>query len=183
MWGNRMICSKCKEKNIYKANYCKKCGYVFSEEEKEKAYGDTIFGAFDRLENFYLTFSLNKILGASWFKAITLIAVISFGIYSYMNNNQFRILENENYEIQYNTNTNEYYIISEMNEIDVDFYIPKQLNQIIVNQIKGNEIIQKVTYSLEVEIILINDSDISYEIEADFETGTNQKITVKAFRK
>ena len=65
---DHMKCSKCGHKNLYRANFCEKCGCAFDEEYKEKAYGKTIFGLINKIEEIYSWFTLDVILGNKFVK-------------------------------------------------------------------------------------------------------------------
>ena len=109
-----MKCKNCNEKNLYKAHYCQKCGYAFTEEDRKEAYSQTIFGFFDKIEEMYKKIKLDNITGNMYFKVLSILFVLAFGLFNVLSNgNAFKVLDSEQYDVQYNTKTEEYYLITE----------------------------------------------------------------------
>ena len=47
-----MLCKKCNTENLLKADYCQSCGNIFTQEEKDAAYEKTIFGKYEKVEEY-----------------------------------------------------------------------------------------------------------------------------------
>lgn len=178
-----MICKHCKEKNIYKAQFCSKCGHPFSEKDREEAYSKTIFGMINKLEELYSWMSLDKITGSTLFKVASIAVVLGLGIVSvYKNGTEFRILDHDSYDVQYNTLTDEYYLLSNSDIIKVSLYLPGQSEEIKIVQMdeKGN-ILDSEVVSLTEEIQLVNDTKYIYRLEADSGDGNVHSLTLRVF--
>ena len=175
-----MICIKCKTENRIKANYCSHCGHPFTDAERNDAYAKTIYGRFEKLEDLWKTVSLDKITGSAVVKVLSLVAVLVFGGYSVLKNGtQFRPLEHESYELQYNQKVNEYYLISQQDNIQLQLYLPKQADEVTIVQLDENDqLLSTETFSLSEEIILLNQSDVLYQVEAE-----NKMIQIRTFKK
>ena len=175
-----MICRECKTENRIKANFCTHCGHPFTDAERDAAYAKTIYGRFEKLEALWKTVSLDKITGSSIVKVLSLVAVLVLGGYSVLKNGtQFRPLEHDSYELQYNQKVNEYYLISQQDNIQLQLYLPKQADEVTIVQLnENNELLSTETFSLSEDIILLNQSDVLYQIEAE-----SKIIQVRTFKK
>ena len=175
-----MICKECGTKNRIKANYCMHCGHQFTDQQREYAYSKTIFGWIEKIENIWSILTLDKITGSSLFKIISLVIIFLVGSYSvYKNGTQFRPLEHENYEIQYNQKVNEYYLISDLDSFEVSLYLPKTTDELTVLQLNEyNELICEEQYLLSDEIVLNNQEEILYQIEA-----AGHIVQIRTFKK
>ena len=175
-----MICRECKTENRIKANFCTHCGHPFTDAERDAAYAKSIYGRFEMLEDLWKTVSLDKITGSSIVKVLSLVAVLVLGGYSVLKNGtQFRPLEHDSYELQYNQKVNEYYLISQQDNIQLQLYLPKQADEVTIVQLnENNELLSTETFSLSEDIILLNQSDVLYQIEAE-----SKIIQVRTFKK
>lgn len=168
-----MKCIKCKCENINKANYCKKCKYQFSKEEQEAAYSITFFGKIKKLEKIYSYLTLNAITGHIVFKVLSIIIILGLGIYLTLNNNtNLKIFESENYLIKYNKNQNEYYLIASEEEVPLNLYSKKQIEEINIQKIdKNDNLITETKYNIDDNIALqINSNDEYYLLKTNEET-------------
>ena len=179
-----MICGKCQEKNLYKAHYCKKCGYKFSEEERQKAYDKTIYGTLNKVKDVYETISLDKITGNIYFKIISILVVLGYGIFSFVNNgNELKILDSDQYKVQYNTKTKEYYLLSDDAQVNVSLYLPKEADSIHVREFDSTStVLEESEYTIEDKIILEKNKNY-YEVEAVYNDDSSETIVIKLFDK
>lgn len=128
-----MKCIKCKGINIISANYCKFCGYHFSEKEQKEAKNKTIVGKLEMLEKAYNVCTLKVITDHIVFKIISLLVVIILGIFFLVNNGaKVKILESDNYKMQYNTKEDEYYLLANEEQTTLDLYVPNRVQNIVV---------------------------------------------------
>lgn len=170
-----MRCNHCGHKNLYKANYCEKCGYKFDESYKTKAYDKTIYGLINKIEDIYSWLSLDKIFGNTYLKIfILLIVLISTCSKVIENGNDFIIKENDSYKVQYNKIEDKYYIISNEYYINLSLYIPKKTESILVNEYNIDNVMQKSSdYTIEDSIVLLNEQDKYYVIESIYENSSD----------
>lgn len=176
-----MKCIKCTEKNINKANYCKKCAYKFSKKEQEIARKHTIIGKLDLLEKAYKTCNLQIITDHILFKIFSLLIVLALGINIWINYGlSLKLLNSDEYQIQYNTKLDEYYLISEKHKVPLNLYVPNRVKNIVVRHYSGGQIINRKTYKKEQEIILNATSDDYYTLQINYLYGDkdNYKIYV-----
>lgn len=170
-----MKCNQCGHKNLYKANYCEKCGYKFEEDYKTKAYDKTVYGIINKIEEIYNWLSLDVIFGNTFLKIFLLIIVLfSTGYKIYKDGNDFIIKENESYTVQYNKKQDEYYIVSNEYTINLSLYTPKKTESIIVHEYNIDNVKQNsLSYTLEDPITLLNEQDKYYIIEAIYENSSD----------
>lgn len=175
-----MKCSKCKCKNILEAKYCYKCGNAFTDEYRKKAKLKTIPGILVFIENAYKTCTLQVITDTIYFKVISLIIVIIGGIYlNYTYGFKFKILASDTYEVQYNENNQEYYLITSEDETNINLFNPKQSNNIIVKHLdKDNNLLDSIEYTNTSDIKLSEYDDTNYYL---ISSGNNE-LKVYIFR-
>lgn len=121
-----MICNHCGANLGYGYKYCTVCGGTISKSAIEEAYNDTVWGQFDSLIAKYEECTLKKITGNYFFRICLILfcaVLIYFGLYG--ENYQLHILKSEMYRIQYDTKTNEYYVLSEEDIFNLEIHIPK----------------------------------------------------------
>jgi len=180
-----MKCIKCRDNNINQANYCKKCGYHFSEAEQNAAKKWTLvwyLELFDKIK------SLNKfsfITDHIVFKIISIIVVLSIGIYSFVTNGiNLKLLESDNYSIQYNTKLSEYYLLVDENETNLDLYVPNRTDELKVKHLdKNNEIIEEKIYDNDERIVLTSVSnDDYYLVEAKYDKDNVDFLKLYVYR-
>ena len=170
-----MRCNHCGHKNLYKANYCEKCGYKFDESYKTKAYDKTIYGLINKIEDIYSWLSLDKIFGNTYLKIFILLIVL-FSTCSKVieNGNDFIIKENDSYKVQYNKIEDKYYIISNEYYINLSLYIPKKTESILVNEYNIDNVMQNSSnYTIEDSIVLLNEQNKYYVIESIYENSSD----------
>ena len=151
-----MKCIKCRTKNITKANYCKSCVYKFSKAEQKAARKKTIIGKIEWLEKAYSTCTLKVITGHIIFKICSLLIILGIGISFWIKNGlDLKLLDSENYEIQYNVNEKEYYLMTNNDKVLLNLYIPNRTEEIVISHYDEKNIkIDEKTYKPTEEIIL-----------------------------
>ena len=175
-----MKCEKCGHKNLYKANYCEKCGNEFSEEYKTKAYNKTIYGIFNKLEDLYSWLTLDKILNHKYMK-ILLLLIILYGTCTKImeNGNDFIIKNSDTYQVQFNKSEEVYYISSNEYYVNLSLYIPKKTENILVHEYDiQHQLLNSTTYTIEDSITLLNEQDKYYTIEAVYENSSDHLTVV-----
>lgn len=168
-----MKCIKCLTKNINQANYCKKCGYKFSDKEREAASRWTLVWCIKKAEKIKEICSGNFnafgfITDTIAYKVISLLVVLAIGIYfAVANGLDVKIKESDNYKLQFNKEANEYYILVKEMTTLLDVYLPNDVENLTLTNYdyKDNVIIENV-YNPNDEIVLKADSRDYYVLKA-----------------
>jgi len=179
-----MKCIKCLSKNIYKANYCRNCGYQFSSKEQKIAKRKTIIGKIEYLEELYDNFRFKFITDHIVFKILSILIVLGIGIVFIVKyDNNLKLVNSDNYKIQYNKRDNEYYIITNNYEVPLEIYVPESCESLSVTMNDNdNQFITKKNYLLDDDIILETKLDKSYYIiEGKNKNGDVDKLKVYIF--
>ena len=180
-----MKCIKCRENNINQANYCKNCGYHFSEAEQKAAKKWTLvwyLEAFDKLKSLK---NFSFITDSNIFKIISVIFVLAIGIYSWVSNGiDLRLLENDNYSIQYNTKLSEYYLLVEEDTTYLDLFVPNRTDELKVKHLdKNDELIDEKVYDEKEKIVLMSTSGEDYYlIEARYNEDDIDSLKLFVYR-
>ena len=130
-----MKCHKCKNENVLKANYCQNCGEKFTEKEKEEAYRKTIFGKIDSIKKIKDMATLNAITSNIVFKIVSLLVVLGIGLYFLFTIGiNTKILNSKYYQIFFNKESNEYYLIVDDNKdsIELNLYRPNRTKEMTI---------------------------------------------------
>lgn len=180
-----MKCIKCTEENINKANYCKKCAYKFSKKEQEIARKHTFVGKLELLEKVYNVCKLKIITDHILFKILSVLFVLSVGIYVLLNDGiDLKLLNSKEYEIQYNTKNEEYYLISEKDKIPLNLYVPNRVENIeIKHYSKDGKMLEKNKYVKGDDIILEAYSEDYYILKVNYLHDSSEKIKIYVFQK
>ena len=173
-----MKCKHCKTKNITKAHYCKHCGSPFIQEERDKAYNRTIFGILTNIRKLKSYATLSLITAKPWFKALTLVSILLYGLLQIkINGSYMKIQPSEYYDVQYNKVAKEYYITSQHRQIGLNLYLPKEAEDISViemdldNNPKGSYI-----YEQNDNIVVNYKINSKYRIQTNFVDNKCQTI-------
>lgn len=136
-----MKCSKCKKKNIKKANFCRNCGNPFSEKEQKEAEKKGLVANLKKFDDYYETCQLKKITDNKFVKYGILAGVIAIGIYNVATmGSDIKLLESDAYNLSYNEENNEYYLeVKDTDDIDkigtayLKMYIPNRVDTIYID--------------------------------------------------
>lgn len=160
-----MKCPQCRKKNLNKANYCQKCGYKFTDKDKEQIKENFFVAVLKRLDWIYDFFTGDWIKNNIFFRIFSVLIVLVIGLYMvYTMGWKLSLLNNEAYKVKYNEQLDTYYILIANNlkdenvkEIDAAFYIPNRINTLDLtyydennNIISQKEYEKKDRYSLNV---------------------------------
>lgn len=181
-----MKCIKCQTKNINSANYCRKCGNKFLEVEQKSAKKWTLVWYLEGIDKIKSLWKFSFITDHIIYKIITVLIVLGLGIYSIIENgNTLKIKENKNYQIQYNKDLKEYYLIVDTNETELNLYVPHETEEIAVyHSDKNNELIEKNTYNKEEKIILKTNTieEDFYLVEAKYNTKNKESLKIYIYK-
>ena len=128
-----MHCIKCLKSAPYGAKYCRSCGEVIPEAERAAAYKKTLWGRLQQLEDWYKTLTLQKFTGSIVFKILILVLILAVGVINIARNGTaLKILDSDAYSAQYNTKLEEYYILTEADEVVLSLYIPNRAESLLL---------------------------------------------------
>jgi len=173
-----MKCIKCKTVNINKANYCKNCAYHFSLGEQKAARRKTIIGKIELLEKTKSIVTLKTITGNIFFKMGSILIVFIIGLYFLITNGiDLKLLTSDNYIIQYNTEEKEYYLITDVNKISLNLYIPNRTEDILIEHYNSNDkVIEAKAYNVNDDIVLETKEKEYYVLTANYLQNKNDSL-------
>lgn len=174
-----MRCIKCRTVNIHNANYCKKCAYEFSEKEQLAAEKWTFIGIIKRLENFKEKVTFGWLFDHWAFKIGSVLGVLCIGIgFLLTDGSSFKVEESDEYIGEYNEKLNEYYLYSDKDKIDLNLYIPKNVESLNVKHyVDKNKVLSDKDYKITDNIVLFgNTGEDYYVLEAKYSESKSEKI-------
>lgn len=171
-----MKCIKCKKRNVSQANYCIKCGYRFTEKDKENSknsFPATVY----KTKELWDILTLGKLKDKWWFRIISFLLVIGLGVIMFIQNGtHLKILKSDTYEISKMKNTNNYYLSSKNKETKLNLYLPHEVSNIYVDyyDVSGYEISKNQYSDINDITIIVDNNNNYYNIYID----DNNKITL-----
>ncbi len=121
-----MICDNCKAKFGYGYKYCTECGNKVNENLLEESYNETVWGKLDGFIKKYEGFTLKKITNNRIFKIVVLLLTVLLTYFGFFGNEyQLHIAESGAYAVQYDVESEEYYVLSDADAFTVSIHIPK----------------------------------------------------------
>ena len=173
-----MKCKNCGSENLMCARYCENCGHPFTEEEREEAYGRTFFGKLDGIKKLKSFVTLEFITSNPIFRAAFLVLLVFIGIRTGTNRgSEIRPLESESYTVGYNKETDEYYLFTDLDEVDVSLYLPGKPQGIRVSADREDANIYTKEYATDEVPVLVRDPSVVYTVYGIYEKGEDS-ITV-----
>lgn len=181
-----MKCIKCTTKNINSANYCKKCGNKFLEAEQKSAKRWSLVWFLERIDDIKSLWKFSFITDHIAFKIGSILAVLAVGVYSIITNgSNLKILESDDYQIQYNAKLSEYYLLVENSEAELNLYIPKKTEKLTVEHFdKDNKLLGEQTYNEEDNIVLVSNTieEDYYIIKTMYDENESESLKIYIYR-
>lgn len=172
-----MKCTACGYENILKANYCKKCGKSFSEEEKKSAYQKTVYWKIQQLETAKTWLDLSKITGNLYFRIAVLAVLLVLVVFNMSKNGtRLAIRNSDQYTVAYAEHLDEYYLMTDRDQVDVIFYLPRQTDQLTLSVIENQTLISLETIDPDKGITLSKWDKGYYILTADYTDETSEQI-------
>ena len=177
-----MICKKCNTDNIIKAGYCKNCGTAFTQEERDAAFSATIYGKIDKVKDVW-----DKVTSIANLSVITdhiivkyglLVGIILVGLFTGRSHGDaMTILQGNDYSVQYNTELQEYYVLTQQDSVVLNLYLPKQAESIDIrrNTLDGGFISQEIV-SADSEIVIPRDDSTVCTITAQYSGSSEEMV-------
>jgi hypothetical protein len=167
-----MICNACGHNNITKANYCENCGAAFTDEQRQKAYDKTVYGKIEKLEKIKGYLTIEAITSHPVFRIAVLVVILVVGLLvGRPHGNAMTILKNDAYSVAQNSQTGEYYLLTDREQVQVDLYFPKKTEQLTVT--RGDQT-DTLDLTANQAPVLTADAQSAYTLTAD----TGESITV-----
>ena len=157
-----MNCQNCNKEIPSGADYCNFCGEKIADSVKKENYSHTIWGKIQFLIDTYETLSLGKLTGHWIFKTLIIVVLVIatyFGFYG--DAAKMKFTESNIYRIQYNVETEEYYIISEADSFSLGLYIPRIADIIRYTGYNGEEICQTLEFAPEECEVIVKKGEYS----------------------
>lgn len=181
-----MKCSKCKRENLRKANFCQFCGREFTKEEKEEEQKSTLIGKVKYWEDWIDEHTFKKYLEHPVAKILYVLAFLAIGLYNiYSMGSELKLLNGENYEVSYNTELDEYYIVTKEPPLDgkvyLTMYVPNKVDYMTVNHYspEGNLLDAEEKSNHEGIILTANTTDNNYyTIKDNLEDSKELKVFI-----
>ena len=190
-WGKkingRLKCT-CGEENPYWAGYCSACGTRFGRENRDAAYEKTVWKDLDdlkeRIEETKPVKFWKKCLDNFWVKlAIIVICLLPAILIRLENGFEFRLVESEQYSIQYNKQADEHHLFTKQDQIAVDLYCPGEVECIETYLIDEDQAIAEITVSQPGEAIVLYPQETGYvRIVAVYTSGKTERLNVYVFK-
>lgn len=164
-----MNCLKCGETNVTKAQFCKKCGREFSDEERDEAYEKTVYGKIEKLEKLHGYISLEAITTHPAFRIAVLVLILIWGLYvGRPHGNHLTILESDNYQVQQNEVNEDFYVLTERNTVTLRLYFPEEPEMIRLQICQEGEVLEEKEFVAEDAITVERSLEVSYRVEAEY---------------
>ena len=185
---NMLKCSKCKNENIYSADYCINCGYQFEEIEKKTAKLKTTVGKLEWIEDKFKDTGIKDILNKKFPKIVGFIVLILINVWIfYKDNKDFKLLESDTYQIEHKASSNEYYLLikDEVTEsISVELYAPKRMKNLsIQKENQEKEILETIDYRTNKKVMLNrNGKNDYYLFNITYKGNKTEQIKVYVYR-
>lgn len=137
-----MKCKKCESSLHYGDKFCNICGEKVEKGAYEEDYKKTVWGRFDKWGDRLEALTLKKFTDHWITKVIILVLVLGLGFFdAYTDLTNIKFLASENYKIEYNKKTDEYYIRTSEEEIDLNLYIPKHSEKITITEYSADGVL------------------------------------------
>ncbi len=184
-----MKCPTCRKKNLNKANYCQKCGYEFSKQDKAKVKENFLVAILDKLDLIHDFITGDLFKNTILYRILSVLIVLGIGLYMIFTMGwKLRLLNNDAYNVKYNEELDTYYILipqalkeNETQEIDAAFYVPNRINSLDLTYYneKDEEISHQEYEKQDRYTLLINTKENNYYILANHDdTKESLKIYV-----
>lgn len=145
-----MKCAMCDSDLHYGDQYCNICGEKVPKDTYDADYAKTVWGRIDKMQNKVEKLTLKKFLDNWITKTVILLVILAVGfIDAYTDFTNIKFLNSESYVIEYNKKADEYYIRTDLEEVDLNLYIPKHAEKIAITEYKDDS--SKMWYMLPEE--------------------------------
>ena len=180
-----MICKNCNSHNLLKASYCHNCGTAFTQEEKDAARKKTLVGTLEtadkikgKADKINDILSLKFITGNVYVRLALIILPFIFTMLTSGGNKGMGIMDSEEYEIYYNTKTQEYFIDTDQGYVNLQMYIPENTQYVEVTFGTDESNYTVGQYTIDQGVTLTSQSDGYYTITAIAKNSSTQSIVV-----
>ncbi len=173
-----MVCTVCGNRdNRLKANYCKKCGKAFSDEERKEAYEKTVYGKIDKIleAKEWLTFS--KITG-NVFVRIAFLLILGALLFMSIraNGSKLSIQNSDEYSLAYCEETDEYYVMTDKESVQLSVYLPKKTDSCVIKAFEDG-VLRDTLQITESRPVTVQSTENGYfTLRAVYENGSYEEV-------
>lgn len=181
-----MKCNRCKKENLRKANFCQSCGKKFTDKEKEEAMKSTTIGTIKYYEEWIDEHTIVKYLKHPLTKVIYILGILAIGFYNiYEMGTELKIMNGDNYEVSYNTEADEYYIVTDEppkdGKVYLSMYIPNKVETMTVDYYNPDGVLLETENKTNHEGIVLNINTLAnnyYTIKDDQKDSKKLKVFI-----
>ncbi len=130
-----MKCEKCNCELHYGDKFCNSCGEKIPAGYYEEDYKHTVWGFIDRLSDKWDNFFLKKITDHIVFKIVFVVLILLGGFFEvYTEVSNIKLLESDEYTIEYNKKADEYYFRTDKDSVDLKAYMPRHADEMLIQE-------------------------------------------------
>lgn len=178
-----MKCPHCRKNNLNKANYCQKCDYKFTKEDKKNIKENILVKILSKLSDFKDLITGDLFKNNNFVRIGSIIIVLAIGLYMvFTMGYKLNVLNNDAYQVKYNEELNTYYILldkknnDEEVQVDAAFYVPNRINKLDLTYFdENNMVISEKTYDKkDYYPLLVNTKANNYYILSNHDNPEEQ---------
>ncbi len=171
-----MQCAHCEQFNLLKAKYCKSCGKPFTDEQREEAYNQTIYGKLDKLEEMKGWIDFSNITSHPLVRIAVIVILGVMVLFNLSRNgNHIAIRNSEEYTLAYQEETNEYYVLTDLDVVHLNVYLPRDIQTISVGTYVDETCVDYQTFENN-EIVLSKNDNSYYVLTGEKENGNTENL-------
>ena len=179
-----MKCEQCTAENLLMARYCGVCGHPFTDEQRQAAYDQTIYGKVDKARKIKSYVTLEFITGNRWFKVLVLLVILLLGIwFRFLGVNTLRLESGDGYRIEYLKETDTYYLIAQQDTVDLRLAVPGNTTSLTVEELDSDgALISSRSIGLDGGVSLEVSGESHYQLQSFKGDRITESLTVFVYR-
>ena len=172
-----MNCHTCGLEDKYvQSNFCEGCGKAFSDEERKEAYGRTVYGKIDKLLEAKEWITLSKITGNIFVRIAILLVLAAVVIVNVtVNGSKLAIQNGDDYSLAYNKQTDEYYVLTEKESVQLSLYLPKKAASCILESYVDGSLKESLELTENGAVVPCTENGY-FLLKANYESGESEEL-------
>ena len=136
-----MKCICCKSEVAFGYKFCTNCGEKVDKTQMENAYyNECVWGKFDAWVEKHENSLGKKITDNFVFRIVAMLVSVVLIYYGFTSDDyRLHIMDSNDYGVQYDVKSEEYYILSHKEEFNVEMYVPKFCDYVRLNCYTGED--------------------------------------------